>query len=171
MYRQTAYRMFDGGVKPPSHDTYTRNFMEYWRTMYRIGVPDHHALYFPTRDAVLQIYIVNCAAIRQPVNTWTTIRGKLRAIDYAAQRAGKHQEWANNPALFALCQYAKQRNKGQGSDTIPIGARIVINIFEYVLATKVYHELDMTPDERMLRRQRLTFQKIWTDPERLKWYI
>ena len=87
-YAQAFISMLGGGVKESTDDRYMTNFKEYWRTMRRLKVSDEEVWTFPTKSFVIQLYIVDCAKMREKVNTWDTIRYKLRAIDYVAQLCG-----------------------------------------------------------------------------------
>ena len=123
VYRTEMYTMMGGGVRDSSHTTYTKGFLEFWRTMYRMGFDDDLIFGFPLKDAVLQMYIINCSRIRDPPNCYNTIRNKLRAIDYIAQLSGVYQSWSENPSLDSIIKYCKKRNKSKGSDSPPIHSR------------------------------------------------
>ena len=129
--------------------------------MHRLGLCDDLIFDFPLRDAVLQIYIINCAVIWKHPNVYPTIRGKLRAIDYVAQLANCKQSWSDNPALFALIQYVKQRNPSKGSDTLSLSAEIIVQIASFVFQIKVYYGLHLSDAQKALANQWLTFPKIW----------
>ena len=73
MYRQLLFLMLSGGVKASSHGTYMNGFLEFWRTMRRLGVSDEMVWDFPIRDAILQVYIINCALVRARRNVYGTI--------------------------------------------------------------------------------------------------
>ena len=138
--------------------------------MRRIGIPDDLTFLFPSDDAVLLIYIYDCSIIRARQNTWGTMRGKLRSIDYVAQLCGVKQSWSDNPALFTATQYVKRKNPGKGSDTLPINSKLVVQIIEYVLDKYVYHGLRLSPIEQSMRMRWESFPKIWTNGSRCWWY-
>ncbi len=170
IYRELMYGTLDGGVKPTSNKTYVQNFLEFWRTMRRLGIPDYLVWTFPTSNTILQIYIINCAIVRPKINCWDTIRGKLRAIDYIAQLCEVHQSWSENNSLFALTKYCKKRNPGGGSDTLPVTADLVVKLVRYVLKTRVYHDLELTDWEERLSEKWCIFKKVYNDTKRVYWY-
>ena len=129
--------MLGGGVKGSSNDRYIKNFMEFWRTMRRLGVSDKDVWTFPSKTFVIQLYVVDCAKVRKKRNSWDTIRNKLRSIDYVAQLCGVKQEWAKNPGLHALVSYCKLKCKSTGSTTLPITKERVEMILNHVVRKKV----------------------------------
>ena len=157
--------MSDGGVKMVSHGKYIDGFLEFWRTMDRLGFEEELVFQFPSNDVILQIYIVDCAVIRINPNVYDTVRNKLRAIDYVAQLSGTRQSWSDNPALYASMQYVKRRNPGHGSDTLPVTASKLVRIIEHIMTNKVCAGLQLT------KNRWISFQKIWCNPTRLWWYI
>ena len=171
IYKYSMAMMSNGGVKDSSHATYWKGFMEYYRTMTRIGFDDDTILVWPTNDVLLQIYIINCAVIRPRRNVFDTIRNKLRGIDYVAQLANKQQTWSTNPALSTLVAYAKRRNQSKECDTLPITAPMLIQIVRYVLNKYVYGGLPMNAEQRAFAKRWLSFDAIHKAPVRLKWYM
>lgn len=171
VYKQVMYTMLSGGIKASSHGKYMQNYLEFWRTMRRLGISDELVFAFPIEDTILQIYIINCCIIRKRKNVYGTIRGKLRAIDYIAQLAGKKQSWSENPALFAMIAHVKKRNPNKGSDTLPITASVLVQVIEYIMATKVYADLQLSADKASKARRWLSFDDIWLCSEKLRWYV
>ena len=171
VYRTEMYTMMGGGVRDSSHTTYTKGFLEFWRTMYRMGFDDDLVFGFPLKDAVLQMYIINCSRIRDPPNCYNTIRNKLRAIDYIAQLSGVYQSWSENPSLDSIIKYCKKRNKSKGSDSLPITADMCLCIVRHVLNAKVYVDLVLNKAQRAMANQWLTFPAVRESPKRLKWYM
>ena len=170
-YRQAMHEMMRGGIRDSSHNTYIKGFLEYWRTMHRIGFDDDLIFDFPTKDAVLQSYIINCSRIRPKPNCYNTIRNKLRAIDYVSQLSGVWQKWSENPALDAVIKYCKKRNKSKGSDSLPITADMCLCIVRYVLRSKVYNGLVLNKEQQGMANQWLTVHAVRTSPKRIKWYM
>lgn len=162
--------MSGGGVKSSSHGTYLDQFLEFWRTMDRLGLEEELVFKFPSDDVVLQIYIVDCAVMRQTPNVYDTVRNKLRSIDYVSQLAGQKQSWSDNPALYASMQFVKRRNPGKGSDTLPVTAPTLVRIVHHVMATRVYYGLQLTPTECQLKKHWLSFPTIWRSTTRRWWY-
>ena len=60
-YWEAMVRMMKGGVKASTEVQYEKHFMEFWRTMRRLGMPDDRTWSFPTDLFLLQIYIIDCA--------------------------------------------------------------------------------------------------------------
>ncbi len=147
-----------------------QNWLEFWRTMRRIGISDSLIWSLPLNDTLIQIYIIDCCMVRAKPNVWPTMRLKLRSIDYVAQLCGIEQSWSDNPALESLCKYVKKNNPGQGSDTLPITAGLLLNIVGHTLDSKVYCDLNLTTFELDLKRKWRCFEKIWSDPTRWFWY-
>ena len=166
-YARAFKMMLGGGVKISSDDRYTRNFMEFWKTMRRLGIKDEQIWSFPTNSFILQLYVVDCAMIRRPTNSWDTIRYKLRSIDYMAQLCGVKQEWATNPALHALVKYCKNKCKGEGSDTIPITVERVKRIVGFIIRTRLRQ---VVKDKKRLRNtwELDEFQEL--DDKHKEWY-
>ena len=129
--------MLGGGVKDSTEHRYYKNFMEFWKTMRKLDVSDKETWTFPSDEFILQLYVVDCAMMRNKTNSWDTIRYKLRAIDYIAQLCGKKQEWSKNPALYAVVKYCKNKCKGKGSDTIPITTEKVKRILNHTIRRKI----------------------------------
>ena len=171
MYKKFLFVMLSGGVKCSSHGTYMRNFLEFWRTMRRLKIEDELVFTFPIADAILQAYIVDCAMVRSRTNVYGTVRGKMRAIDYIVQLAGKHQSWSTNPALDAIMDYVKRRNPNLGSDTLPISGKMMIQIVEFIMVNKVFAGLHLSPSEQLKARRWITCTKVWRSKERLHWYL
>ena len=171
MYKKFLFVMLSGGVKCSSHGTYMRNFLEFWRTMRRLKIDDRLVFTFPIADSILQAYIVDCAMVRARKNVYGTVRGKLRAIDYIVQLAGKHQNWPTNPALGAIMDYVKRRNPNLGSDTLPISGKMMLQIVLFIMTTKVFAGLHLSESEQLLARRWITFSKVWRNKERMHWYL
>ena len=171
MYKQLLYVMLSGGVKSSSHGTYMRNFLEFWRTMRRLRIRDELIFRFPIADAVLQMYVIDCAMVRPKKNVYGTIRGKLRAIDYVVQLAGKRQAWCENPALYTIMQYVKRRNPNLGSDTLPVSGKMMLEVISFIMVSKVYHDLELSEMEQGMARRWISFEKVWRDKIRLHWYV
>ena len=129
--------MLKGGVKDSTDSRYVKGFQEFWNTMRRLNIPDEIVWTFPTPEWVLQVYIVDCAMIRDPPNTYDTIRGKLRSIDYIGQICGFKQQYSICPGLTAQIKYCKKLRKGGGSNTIPITIERLKMIIEYILEEKI----------------------------------
>ena len=129
--------MLKGGVKDSTDSRYVKGFQEFWNTMRRLNIPDDIVWTFPTPEWVLQVYIVDCAMIRDPPNTYDTIRGKLRSIDYIGQICGFKQQYSICPGLTAQIKYCKKLRKGGGSNTIPITIERLKRIIEYILEEKI----------------------------------
>ena len=139
--------------------------------MRRLGISDEMVWDFPIRDAILQVYIINCALVRARRNVYGTIRGKLRAIDYVVQLTGKHQSWSDNPALSTMIDYVKKRNPNKGSDTLPISGGMMLQLVAYIMSNKVYVGLNMNQKQRDLAMRWFSFDLIWNDKQRMYWYV
>ena len=142
--------MLKGGVKDSTDSRYIKGFREFWNTMRRLNVPDHIVWTFPTPEWILQVYIVDCAMIRDPPNTYDTIRGKLRAIDYIAQICGVIQCYCTSPGLTSQIKFCKKQRKGKGSDTIPITIERLKRIIDYILEEKLLKNRNWCSSERCL---------------------
>ena len=171
IYKQSLYKALGGGIKITSDTTYTDNFIEYWRTCRRLGIPDILVWTFPICDAVIQIYIIDCIMVRKRINVWSTMKLKLRSIDYVVQLTGIHQSWSDNPAFKSLVKYAKKTNPGQGSDTLPVTAALLRQIVQYILDHKVYNDLILNDHQKVLRDQWRCFKAIWKNKKRWFWYL
>ena len=149
-YGLAFQEMLKGGVKDSTDSRYIKGFREFWNTMRRLRVPDHIVWTFPTPEWILQVYIVDCAMIRDPPNTYDTIRGKLRAIDYIAQICGVIQCYCTSPGLTSQIKFCKKQRKGKGSDTIPITIERLKRIIEYILEEKLLKNRNWCSSERCL---------------------
>ena len=162
--------MQKGGIKDSTDMRYLKNFAEYWRTLRKLGISDERVWKFPTEEWLLQVYIVDCAMVRERINTYDTIRNKLRAIDYIAQCIGIKQEYYTSPALDAIIKYCKKRNKGKGSDTIPITVEKIKTIIEHILRKKIdIRKLD-TWDKRLIKTQWRIYDMDTFSERELDWY-
>jgi len=164
--------MNKGGVMASSDETYMRGFCEFVRTLQRLHIPTQLIFTFPTPSVLIQIYITDCAIMRDKPNCWDTIRGKLRGIDYVAQCLNVYQAWAENPMLAGQVRYCKKMCKGKGSDTIPITIDKVRVIINYIICTKVINGLILTPVEQARIDHWLPFDRILSDKRRCNayWY-
>ena len=136
-YGLAFQEMLKGGVKDSTDSRYVKGFQEFWNTMRRLNIPDEVVWTFPTPEWVLQVYIVDCAMIRDPPNTYDTIRGKLRSVDYIGQICGFKQQYSICPGLTAQIKYCKKLRKGGGSNTIPITIERLKMIIEFILEEKI----------------------------------
>ena len=162
--------MQKGGVKNSTDTRYLKNFVEFWKTLRKLGISDGEIWKFPTDEWLLQVYIVDCAVVRYKKNTYDTIRNKLRAIDYIAQCVGVKQEYHTSPALDAIIKYCKKRNKGKGSDTIPITIEKAKAIIEHILRNKIsINELDIW-DRESLTEQWIIYDINTLNENEIKWY-
>ena len=171
IYKESLYKMLDGGVKITTNKKYMDVFLEFWRTMRRLGLSDVLVWTMPINDTIIEIYIIDCILIRPKPNVWPTMRGKLRGIDYVAQLCGYNMSWSKNPAFEALCKYAKKNNPGQGSDTLPVLSQLLKQIVKYILDTRVYAGLNLTKQESALKKGWHCFKAIWEDELRWYWYL
>eukprot|EP01083_Nonionella_stella_P085619 237459_1 len=153
--------MQSGGIKESSHTTYTANFLEYWRTMRRLGIKDELTFLFPTPDILLRVYIVDCARIRKKPNVWGTIRNKLRSIDYYAQLTGCIQSWSENPSIAAQIRFCKKNNLSSIASTLPVTAERLYALVIHVLNSRVYCGLRLTRAQQRLRDNCLLWDAIW----------
>ena len=124
--------MLRGGVKESTENQYIKHFLEYWRTMRRLGINDVQIFQFPMDPFLLQVYIIDCAIVRAKPNCYTTIRNKLRAGDLVVEWSGYEQSWPTHPKLHAIMDYCKAHNKGKGSDTIAITVEKIRIIIVYI---------------------------------------
>ena len=102
---------------------------------------------------LLQVYIIDCAVVREKINTYDTIRNKLRAIDHVAQCVGIKQEHLTSPALDVIIKCCNKRNKGRGSNTIPITIEKRKAITEHILRKKIAMERLDAWDEKSIKTQ------------------
>ena len=159
-----------GGVKDSSHDRYLQYFREFWRTLRRLGIPDRRVWTFPTDPWLLQVYIVDCAVVRQKPNCYETIRGKLRGVDYTAQLCGVIQEYHSLPELHAAVKFCKAQNKGKGSDTLPITVERVRIIISYTIREHIVSdELDHW-DKKLLVQEGIIHDIETLNENQKGWY-
>ena len=127
-----------GGVKDGTHHTYLNNAKDLWKTTRRLGIDDALLFSLPTISDILIVWIVDCNKIRNPPNTYTTIRGKMRAWDYFAQLCRVQQDWKQNLSLIPCLAYSRRTNPGKGSDTLPVTRDIFKSILNvaYQMVTK-----------------------------------
>ncbi len=170
-HKQIYIMTLGAGVKSPSHTKYIQNFCEFWKTCRKKRIPEYLIWKFPSDDVVLSVYIIDCCFLRDKLNVFSTVRLKLRSIDYVAQLCGIQQSWSDNPALWTLTNFCKRRFPGKGSDTLPVGAKLVIQIINYVLNKYVYYGIQLNSDARDLKNKWLIWDVIWQDPKRLYWYL
>ena len=171
-HRDMTQVMQKGGITLSSESNYYKGFCEYVRTMERLYIPEELIYTFPTPSVLIKIYITDCAIMRAKPNTYDTIRGKLRGIDFVAQCMNIHQSWSDNPLLAGQIKYCKKQCKGTGSDTVPITIdkmRIIIN---WIICTKVINDLILTPYEKSRIDHWRLFPRIIADIDRLNayWY-
>ena len=171
LYKKLLFLMLSGGVKVSSHGSYVKGFLEFWRTMRRLGIPDSMVWTFPVRDALLQVYIINCALVRAKPNVYGTIRAKLRGIDYVVQLTGKHQNWSKNPALSTMIDYCKKRNPNKGSDTLPISGSMMLQLVGHIMIQKVFAGLKLTAEQSAQALKWFSFDLIWHNKQRMWWYV
>ncbi len=160
-----------GGIRESSNSKYLDNFCEFYKTMRKLNIPSHYLFTFPLQDVIIQIYMIDCLMVRKSVNCWSTMRYKLRALDYVAQLCNVRRSWSENPCLSPFIAYGKKRNPGKGSNTSPVTADILIKIVEYILEVKVYANLQLTHIEEELKQKWCSFRKNWSNQIRLLWYM
>ena len=162
--------MKKGGVKDSTNMRYIKNFAEYWKTLRNLGISDEEIWSFPTDEWLLQAYIVDCAVVRQRTNTYDTIRNKLRAVDYIAQCIGVKQEYHTSPALDAVIKHCKKRNKGKGSNTIPITIERSKLIIQHILRNKIaINKLDEW-DKKSISNHWSIYNLNTLNKEEIEWY-
>ena len=169
-YREAFIEMQKGGVKDSTDMRYIKNFAEFWRTMRKLGIEDRQVWSFPTDEWLLQVYIVDCAIVREKPNTYDTIRSKLRSVDYVGQCLNVKQEYHKSPALDAVIKYCKKRNKGKGSDTIPITVEKVKLVVCYILCTKINQEQLDSWDRSSLSKNWMIYDLTVFQEEEREWY-
>ncbi len=98
-----------GGIRESSNSKYLDNFCEFYKTMRKLNIPSHYLFTFPLQDVIIQIYMIDCLMVRKSVNCWSTMRYKLRALDYVAQLSKTHQSWSENPCLIPFIAYMVKR--------------------------------------------------------------
>jgi len=160
----------DGGISSGTWKKYTSGMVDYWKTMRKLNIPDVTALFFPTHDTLLQIYLIDCAKIREKKNCWDTCRGKLRAIDFWAQLAGITQDWTKNSSLFTTKHYLSRKHPGKGSDTLPVTADVLRNVLGATLRECVYTDITSGQRKDTATRWKYSPKVVNTEAAR-RWYV
>ena len=167
-YRLKYWEMQDGGVKSGTSKTYTNNMLNYWGTMRKLNIPDSLSLALPIDSTLINIYLIHCINFRKKPNVWSTVRGKLRAIDYFAQIAGVRQCWWKDAALFAAKQYIKNKHPNEGSNTLPVTADIMKKVLIQTLEEKVYLKKDI---KGLKAKKWAMTESTCNSRTRARWYI
>ena len=119
-YLAAKFEQLTGGVKLGTHRTYMGNVKDYWQTMRKLQIHDSMTFAFPVRSAQIEAWIIDCNQLRTKPNCYTTVRGKMCALDYVVKLSGHYQDWKTNPRLVPSIEWTRKMRPGKGSDTLPV---------------------------------------------------
>ena len=163
-FRMKYWELQERGIKGGTSKTYTTNMLNYWDTMRKLNIPNALSLQLPIDSALTNVYLIHSINFKKKHNAWSTMRGKLRAIDYFVQSAGLRQCWWKDAALFTAKQFIKTKHLNECSNTLAVTTDIVKKILNQTLKYKVYlNQLEST--------QLAMTESTSNDQTRAGWYI
>ena len=168
-YLITYFEQLDGGIKDGTKKTYLQHCIDYWKTTRELGIDDRLAFRFPIADPILICYVLNCGSFRKNRNCYTTVRGKLRAVDWLAGLCRCPQSWSDNLALLPSMDYLKRTNPGEGSDTLPCTRKEFKKIITYILR-KMIKGLKVSAMERQRLERFHSIDAIRRNKVKWLWY-
>ena len=99
--------------------------------MRKLNISDDIILKVPINEKLFVIIVIADCVEKDPPNSWDTIRGKLRALDWVNECANIPTKWHSSFILKRLCEYVKKFycKPPEPSDPLPY------KLFLYIIDT------------------------------------